>query len=268
MWPYKEIFPAWLIKMNPKLKLSIIIPVRNEGASIRFIIKILESVVETPNEVLVVYDFPEDNTVPAVKKMQQKCMNLKLVHNRLGKGVTNAIKSGVNESEGELIMILVADDLGPGFVVDDMVSLMGKGCDLVSCTRYAHGGRRLGENFLQRLLSSTGNKLFSLISGSALTDSTTGFKMFRRQVFDKINLEARIGWAVVFELAIKAQAAGMKLGEVPVVSIDRFYKGKSTFSLGPWFREYLRWFIWGIKNLHFKGKRPKLKVRIPSATVK
>jgi len=66
-------------------------------------------------------------------------------------------------------------------------------------------------------------------------------------------------------MAIKAQAAGMKLGEVPIRSSDRKY-GKSTFRLGPWFKEYIRWFFWGLNHLHGKRmKRPM--VRIPSNIV-
>ena len=81
-----------------------------------------------------------------------------------------------------------------------------------------------------------------------------------------INLQSKpIGWAVVFELAVKSQAAGLKLGEVPIISIDRLYGGKSTFNLGPWFGEYLRWFIWGIIHLHGIKQKKKL-VRIPEST--
>ena len=54
--------------------------------------------------------------------------------------------------------------------------------------------------------------------------------MFRPELFEQLHLEARpIGWAVAFEMGIKAQLAGLKLGEVPIVSIDRLYGGKSTF---------------------------------------
>ena len=121
--------------------------------------------------------------------------------------------------------------------------LMENGCDFVSCTRYAYGGSRDKDSFTQRIFSRAGNKLFKILSGSVFTDLTTGFKMFRKSTLNKIKLESdSISWAIVFEMAIKAQASGMKLGEVPVRSSDRKY-GKSTFRLGPWFKEYLRWFF-------------------------
>lgn len=249
------------------MKLSILLPVRNEGINIHLMLKILEVVLEIPHEVLIIYDDPTDETIPVIRKIRDKYSNIKPVLNTYGRGVINAIKAGVDFASGKYILILAVDDVGPALAIEDMVALLDKGCDLVSCTRYKYGGRRLGGSLLEATLSKLGNSLFSLISGSALSDSTTGFKMFRKDVFKKITLESRpIGWAVVFEMAVKAQAAGFKLGEVPIISIDRLYGGKSTFTLGPWFKEYLRWFFWGI--IHLLGRRKtKLKVRIPASTI-
>ena len=147
------------------------------------------------------------------------------------------------------MLIFAADEVGPVLAIDDMIALMDQGCDFVSCTRYAHGGRRLGGSLIGGVLSRLANWLFCRLSGCRLTDATTGIKMFRPELFEQLDLEARpIGWAVTFEMAIKAQLAGLTLGEVPIVSIDRLYGGKSTFVLGPWVSEYLRWFMWGLRQ--------------------
>ena len=102
---------------------------------------------------------------------------------------------------------------------------------------------------------------------SALSDCTTGIKIFRKSIFNKINLESKpVGWAVAFELSIKAQLQGYKLGEVPIISIDRLFGGESTFKLGPWCVEYLRWFVWGIraaKHMRKKKVEPAM-VRLPN----
>ena len=70
---------------------------------------------------------------------------------------------------------------------------------------------------------------------------------------------------MTFEMAMKAQLAGWKLGEVPVISIDRLYGGKSTFRLGPWTGEYLRWFVWGVQPPQCPSQRPVVRVRAASA---
>ncbi len=240
-------------------------PVLNEGINLKMMLKILKATIEVSHEVLIVYDIPGDDSIPIVKDMQKTYPNVKLVHNKLGKGVINAIKSGVDTALGEYVLIIAADDIGPMLAVDDMISLMDGGCDLVNATRYAYGGRNMGGFFISRFLSRIANKLFHIMSGSALTDPTLGVKMFRRSLFSKLKLESKpIGWAVSFEFAIKAQLAGWKLGEVPMVSINRFYGGKSSFKLGPWVTEYTKWFLWGLTRLHFSGRGShKISVKIP-----
>ena len=255
------------VQSTSHVKLSILLPVRNENINLRIMLKILKATVEVPHEVLVVYDHEEDDSVPTVLAMQEEYSNIRGIHNTLGSGVTNAIRAGVEASVGEVILIFAADEVGPVLAIQDMLALMNQGCDFISCTRYAHGGRRLGGSLIGGILSRVANRLFHLLSGALLTDSTTGIKMFRRSILDRLELEAKpVGWAVAFEMAMKAQAAGLKLGEVPIVSIDRLYGGESSFRVGPWVGEYLKWFIWGLIHLRRESKatQPKVLVRVPS----
>ena len=252
-------------------RLSILIPVRNEGMNLKIFIKVLETMMEVPHEVLIIYDDPQDDSLPIITSLQKDFSNIRPVYNTKGVGVINAIKAGVNASKTEVILITVCDETGVVFMFEDMLALIDQGCEFVSGTRYAYGGRRLGGSWIGGLLSHLANRLLNLISGSSLTDTTTGIKMFRRSAFDKLHLEAKpVGWAVTFEMALKAQLAGCRLGEVPVISIDRLYGGKSTFKLGPWLKEYLRWFIWGAIHLRriSKKQRCSVLVRIPSTTAK
>lgn len=253
---------------HEEVALSILLPVRNEGINLRIMVKLLKAVVEVPHEILIVYDFPEDDSIPVVRAMQDDYANLHLVHNQKGRGVVNAIRAGVDAAVGDYVLIFAADEVGPLLAIEDMLALMREGCDLVSCSRYAHGGRRLGGSVIGGALSRIANRAFHRIAGCVLSDATTGIKLFRRSMFSALNLEARpVGWAVTFEIAMKAQFAGWKLGEVPVISIDRLYGGKSTFRLGPWTGEYLRWFFWGCKHLRRvpPSKRPVVRVRAASA---
>ena len=246
-----------------KIKLSVVMPVINEGANLKVLLPILKSAINARHEVLVVYDIPDDNSIPVVKAMQKKYPGLGLVYNKLGKGVINAIKSGVKEASGKYVLTVAADDIGPPLAINDMVALMDKGCDLVNGTRYKHGGRNAGGVFISRFLSTTANNIFHVLSGSSLTDPTFGVKMFKRAKFNELSLESKpVGWAVAFEFAIKAQASGWKLGEVPLISLNRLYgKGKSTFRLN-WVREYMKWFLFGITRLWLR-KKNKVIVKIP-----
>ena len=252
-------------QIKNKIKLSILIPVLNEGVNLKILLKILKAVVDVPHEVLIVYDIPNEDSIPVVKTMQKTYPGLKLVYNKLGRGVVNAVKSGVNAAVGDYVLVIAADDVGPPLAINDMVLLMDKGCDLVNATRYAYGGKNIGGSFISKLFSTITNKLFYMLSGSALTDPTFGVKMFKRQLFNQIKMESKpVGWAFSFEFAIKAQLKGWRLGEVPLVSLNRLYgEGKSSFRVN-WFKEYLRWFSWGLKNLFFSGKkRSRVMLKIP-----
>lgn len=247
--------------VNPVL--SILMPVRNEGINIKIMLKLLSAVVEVNYEVLIVYDTEDDESLTLLNDPQLDKCRVRFIHNTYGRGVIHALRTGVEHASGKYILLFAADEAGPVLAIEHMLALMAKGCDLVSCTRYKDGGRRLGGSLIGSVLSRMANFFFYHLSGAQLTDSTTGIKMFSKRAFEKVDLSsAPIGWTVAFEFAIKAQLAGLQLGEVPIVSIDRLYGGESTFRVGPWCVEYLKWFFWGIWMLRFhsNGINPNLMV--------
>lgn len=231
------------------MRISIIIPVFNEGVNLDIILRVIEAVVTDPHETLVVYDFPEDDSVPVAAVVQKDHPAIRLVHNTIGRGAINAIKAGVAAARGTYAVTLMADDIGPVFALSAMADLMDQGCGLVGCTRYARGGRVFGGSPIQKILSRTANGLFRLLSPSKLTDATFGPKMFRPETFKTLSIESKSGWAISFELSIKIQELGMQVGEIPITSINRFYGGTSSFSLGGWFVEYTWWFLRGVRAL-------------------
>lgn len=248
--------------MNPPItqphpKLTILLPVRNDGLNIRIMLKMLKAIVDVDFEVIVVHDQPDDDCIEIVDPLMASYPGLRRIHNTQGAGVIYALKAGVDAARGDHVLIFAADEVGPVLAIEEMLGLMDQGCDFVSCTRYAYGGRRLGGSLIGGILSRIANRLFQSLSGTRFTDCTTGIKMFRREVFSQLKLEAKpVGWAVAFEMAMKAQHMGLKLGEVPIISIDRLFGGQSTFKLGPWCWEYSRWFFWGVRHLRFNGQRP------------
>ena len=218
------------------MRLSILIPVRNEGMNLEIMLRLLGAAMTVSFEILVVYDSPDDGTIPVIGRLVAAGNDrLRGIHNTLGPGVINAIRAGVDVAKGDLVLIFAADEVGPVLSVENMLALIDEGCDFVSCTRYAHGGRRLGGSLVGHLLSRAANRLFQGVAGCAMTDATTGIKLFRRELFEQLELSANpVGWSVAFEMAIRAQALGLTLGEVPIISIDRLFGGESTFKVGPW----------------------------------
>ena len=230
------------MNQNKKPDLSIIIPVKNEKENFDVMINILESTIKINHEILVIYDNDEDTTLNVAKQIEKKYENIILVKNNLGIGVTNAIKSGIKFSKSETLLVTVIDEIFPIISINDMYKLIiEKNCDLVSGTRYSLGGKRYGGSLVGHILSKTANIFFKLITGSIMSDCTTGIKMFKKNLWERINPESDIGWSFAFELSIKSQLYNYKIGEVPIISVDRLFGGKSSFLLKSWIKGYLKW---------------------------
>ena len=248
----------------PAPKLSLVIPVRNETLNLKIMVKVLDAVLTVPHDILVVYDHPEDASIAVLEELRDQHRNLVAIHNRLGRGVAQAVRSGIAASRSDYILIFAADELGPVLGIAEMIALMDDGCDFVTCTRYGHGGRRLGGSWIGKVLSTLANKLLYVVSSTALTDCTTGIKMFRRRHAEMLFSNANpVGWAFAFEMAINAQVMGLKLGEVPIVSVDRLFGGKSTFQLVSWVKAYFRQFLMAIQALPPLRRRRPVTIRIP-----
>jgi dolichol-phosphate mannosyltransferase len=244
-------------------RLSVLLPVNNDAPSVSVMARILSAMIEVPHELIVVYDDPADDAVPVLERLAPRYPQLRGILNTGGSGVLPAIRAAISAAKGEYVMIYAADEIGPVLAIERMLQLMDAGCDFVSATRYRSGGRRYGGSFLGHVFSSTANAVFFLLSASALTDCTTGIKMFRRELFSLFDLQSGDrGWSFAFEMAIKAQILGLALGEVPIVSIDRLFGGRSTFKPLPWIVGYLRWFVWGLRALP-PWRRPRPQLSFP-----
>ena len=117
--------------------LSIVMPVRNEGINLRIMLKILRAVVDATHEVLVVYDREGDDSLPVVEAMMPGYPELRLILNKRGVGVLNALSAGIADARGTYVLIFAADEVGPVLRDRRHAGAEGDGCDFVSCTRYA-----------------------------------------------------------------------------------------------------------------------------------
>jgi len=180
-----------------------------------------------------------------------------VIHNTIGRGVRNAIETGIQNSSYQLILITAVDEIFPIISIDHMLEkLLNGNFDFISGTRYSKGGSRLGGSLVGSILSRIANKVFNYLSKIELTDCTTGIKMFKKEVWNNINFQSKqVGWAFAFEFSIKAYINGYKTSEYPIKSVDRLFGGSSTFKFGPWVKEYLKLFIWGINKIRKYEKK-------------
>jgi dolichol-phosphate mannosyltransferase len=222
-------------------EVSFVIPVYNEPDNIGPTLEMLKAWVLTGHEVIVVYDFDEDTTVPVVMALQAGMPGVRLHRNTLGRGVLNAMKAGIADARAPYVIVSMADGSDDYRIVDAMVALARSGADVVAASRYMRGGAQVGGPPLKRLLSRmAGLSLYSL-GGVATHDATNNFKLYSRRFLDSTTIESVAGFELALELTVKASLAGRTVREVPAVWRDRT-AGESRFRLRAWLPHYLRWY--------------------------
>jgi dolichol-phosphate mannosyltransferase len=118
--------------------------------------------------------------------------------------------------------------------------------DLVIGSRYKTGVNVINWPISRLLLSLGANWYARIITGLPLTDATGGFKCFRREVLERINLAQVVsnGYAFQIEMSFRAWRKGFRLKEVPIVFTDRV-EGHSKMS-----RRIVReavWMVWWLR---------------------
>ena len=228
--------------MTESAELSIVIPVYNEPDNIGSTLRRITEQVTTPHEILVVYDFDADTTVPVVRALQKALPTLRLHRNDLGRGVLNAMKAGIAASTAPVVLITMADGSDELDRVDEMVRLANDGAAVVAGSRYMRGGRQIGGPVLKRVLSRTAGLSLHWLAGVPIHDATNNFKLYRRDFLDSVTIESTGGFELAIELTAKATLSGRRLAEVPTTWRDRT-AGESRFNLRAWLPKYLRWYV-------------------------
>jgi glycosyltransferase involved in cell wall biosynthesis len=222
-------------------ELSIVLPVYNEGEPVVPVLRALANAVRTPHEILVVYDFDGDTTVPAVQAVLGLLPSVRLHRNDLGRGVLNAMKAGIAEARAPYVLISMADGSDEPGIVDLMVAFARDGADVVAASRYMRGGHQIGGPRLKRLMSRTAGLTLHWFAGVPIHDPTNNFKLYSRRFLDSVTIESTAGFELALELSVKATLAGRRLAEVPTTWRDRT-AGQSNFKLRTWLPHYLHWY--------------------------
>jgi hypothetical protein len=233
-----------------ELQLSIVIPVLYENLKLQMLLKFLKAMIQFPCEILVLCQADDVKVKALVSSLQNETFVFRTVDKAVDSSVVDALNRGFEAALGKIVLIYAADEVGPLLAIKDMLELFDDGCEFVSGTRYAHGGRRLGSSFLRHSLSKLTNKFLGVFGGAALTDVTSGIKMLPRLVYKRLELSPKpLAWNVAIEMSIKAQLLGLKMGEVPIISVDFLYGGESKVKLISFISEYLRWSLWALFTL-------------------
>jgi dolichol-phosphate mannosyltransferase len=207
-----------------------------------------------PLEVLIVHDFDEDTTVPVVKRLQTEMPELRLHRNTLGRGVLNAMKSGLRAARAPYVLITMGDGSDDPDDIDRMFELARAGADVVAGSRYMRGGRQLGGPLLKRSMSRVAGLSLHWLGGVPVHDATSNFRLYSKRLLNQVTIESTGGFELGIELTVKAYLLGLKVAEVPTTWRDRT-AGQSRFQLWQWLPRYLKWYRAGIAG-RFKKSNP------------
>ncbi len=230
------------------MQLSIVIPVYNEGENIKKVILGIESIVDFPHETFLVYDMDSDSTVPVAKKLKKKYTSINLVKNKYGRGVLNAIKTGLEEAKGKGVLVTMADSSDDPKSIPAMMEKFNQGSDIVCGSRYMKGGKKIGGTRLKSFLSWFAGISGWYLIGLPTHDLTNSFKLYRKSLLNKIKIESIGGFELGMEIIVKGYFSHKaKVTEVPTTWYDRT-EGESRFQLFSWLPRYINWYLWGLKK--------------------
>jgi dolichol-phosphate mannosyltransferase len=233
--------PAWLI-----------LPTYNEAGNIEAFVEAVRAKLPGSARILIVDDNSPDGTGEIADRLAERHEGVAVLHRPLKEGLGPAYIAGFRRALGE----------GAGFVLEmdsdfshDPAYLprlleAGEGADLAIGSRYVPGGGVGDWSAPRRAISRGGSAYARLILGVGVRDLTGGFKCFRREVLEAIDLGSirSRGYAFQIEMTYRAIQRGFKVVEVPIVFRDR-RAGTSKMD-----RSIVAEAAWRVPLLRFDGK--------------
>lgn len=242
--------------MTPRI--SVIVPAYNEGeAVIPFLDRLFESV-KLPAEVIVVYDTPDDTTVPYLETYATSAPGLRAVHNTYGKGPAHAIRYGVDQAEADVVVVTMADGSDDPMQIDQLARLVERGVVVACASRYMPGGQQVGGPWIKSRISRLAGLSLSVLGRVGTHDATNSFKAYSREFIQQVGIESDAGFEMGIEMVAKARRLDLPVAELPTLWLDRSY-GVSNFKMSEWIPRYLHWYFYAL-GLTRSNARPRTPI--------
>jgi len=236
------------------MKVTAVIPTYNEAENIRILIpRILGLGGEY--HVLVVDDGSPDGTASVVREFMKSDPRVSILERPAKLGLGTAYIAGFKEalkSGADFILEMDADHSHDYKDIPRFIERIAD-CDLVIGSRYKKGISVIDWPLSRVLLSYLGNVYARVITGLKTFDNTGGFKCFRREVLEALDLD-RVrsnGYAFQIEINFRTAAKGFRLCEIPIIFWGR-YSGESKMS-GHIVREAV-FTVWRLRFLQIFSK--------------
>ena len=199
------------------MKTSLIIPAYNEEEAIRLVV---EEYTPFVNEIIIVDDGSTDATYEIANALQNE--TVKVIRHGHNQGQAAALRTGVRYASGEIVVFIDADCTYPARYISEFITKIEDGYDLALGSRQINRGnmplyKRMGNFVLSALVSCIG--------GTTILDSQTGYRAFRREMFEKFDVEVK-NLEFFPKMTMRAVKHGYKIIEIPVKYRTRVGRSK------------------------------------------
>lgn len=217
---------------NEKIEVSIVIPLFNEIKSCEELYRKLKDAMDPlvmKYEIIFIDDGSTDNSFEVLSKIFFEDVCVKVIKLRKNFGKAQALSAGFKESRGEIIVTLDADLQDVPSEIPNFLKKIEEGYDLVSGWKVDRK-----DSLTKTIPSKIFNKVTAFITGVKLHDFNCGFKAYRKEVVNNLELYGELHRYI----PVLASRWGFEVGEIPVKHQPRLY-GKSKYG----FERYVRGFL-------------------------
>jgi dolichol-phosphate mannosyltransferase len=230
------------------VRVTVCLPTYNERENLEPMVRALT---EQGVSVLVIDDNSPDGTGELADRLAAELEHVEVLHRETKEGLGPAYLAGFRHAlagGAELILEMDADFSHDPKDVPRLIQSAGE-ADIVLGSRYVEGGSIRNWGPLRRFVSAGGSGYARRVLGVRVHDLTGGFKCFRREVLETIDLEAITarGYAFQIETTYRALRAGLRVVEVPITFVDR-ERGGSKMS-----RRIVLEAIWRVPMLRLRA---------------
>ncbi len=207
------------------MKSIVVIPTYNEADNIEKLIQQIFSLNLPGLEILIVDDNSPDGTSEIINKLQITNYKLHLIKRTSKLGLGSAYIAGFKKAlklGADYIFEMDADFSHNPQDIPRMLEAI-QNADLVIGSRKIPGGKIIGWNWWRKFMSNGAMWFSRILLNLQTRDVTAGFRCFRREVLEKIDLDkiTSNGYAFQEEMLYRTEKADFKILEIPVIFVDR-----------------------------------------------
>lgn len=219
-----------MVKSSGAKTYSVILPTYNERRNLPLIISMLNKSFEDNQleyEIVIVEDNSPDGTLEVAKELKKVYGDSRIVIlSRPGKmGLGSAYMDGLKICTGDFIFLMDADmSHHPKHIPEFIKKQQESDYDVVTGTRYAHGGGIAGWDLKRIVISRGANLLANILLSPGVSDLTGSFRLYKKNVLvDLMKTVKSRAYVFQMEVIVRAKQKGYKVAEVPIIFVDRLF---------------------------------------------